>query len=333
MGYTDPDEGVSPEELRNNLSMIDLIEALDDLFEWPGWSAGGVKIPTIFHEERTPSLHIYEDHWHCYATGKGGDVIAFYRAVTGKGFRSAMADLTKLYEGLELADVRLERTGVRVQPERPVVNFADRMARETRPLDIEMKHQMDDKWGHGVAHKAEVGWDVRQCGDALWIPHFHWGKITGIHVRDMAGGAKFSVKGSRFTEGLYAPDGKDMRLYPVLFLTEGEPDAWVASIIAERHNIGVAGLPNGAGVVRKEWFDEFACARIYFFADTDPSGAGEKAAAAVTDVAPCDVTVITVPDAALDEDGKGDLASAYRQGFTLTWADTSALMDGEVEWL
>lgn len=332
MGYTDPDEGISPEELRNNLSMIDLIEALDDLFEWPGWTAGGVKIPTIFHEERTPSLHIYEDHWHCYATGKGGDVIAFYRAVTGKGFRSAMADLTKLYEGLELADVTLTRRGVRAEPERPVVDFAERVARETTMLTESMLATMDAKWGNRVGTIAEQRWDVRQCGEALWIPHYHGGKITGIHVRDMAGGAKFSVKGSRFTDGLYVPDGKDMRLYPVLFLAEGEPDAWVASIIAEFAHIGVAGLPNGAGVVRKEWFDEFVCARIIFFADTDPSGAGEMAANNVMEVAPCEVTVVTVPDEVLDEDGKGDLASAYRQGFTLSWADTPALLNGEVEW-
>lgn len=333
MSYQSPEETLDPEALKDSLSVPELIEALDDVLEWPGWRAGGVKIPTIFHEERTPSLHIYEDHWHCYSTGKGGDVIAFYQAVTGKSFRSALRDLTRLVEGLDLSDITLSRGPVQRERRTEEVDFAERVARETHHLTFEMTAQMDAKWGPRVGMIAEQRWDVRQCGEALWIPHYHGGKITGIHVRDMAGGAKFSVKGSRFTDGLYAPDGKDMRLYPVLFLTEGEPDAWVASIIAEFAHIGVAGLPNGAGVVRKEWFDEFVCARIIFFADTDPSGAGEKAAAAVIDVAPCEVTVVTAPDQALDEDGKGDLASAYRQGFTLTWADTVSLLRGEVEWL
>ncbi len=30
----------------------------------------------LFHNERTPSLKIYNDHFYCYGCGKGGDVIA-----------------------------------------------------------------------------------------------------------------------------------------------------------------------------------------------------------------------------------------------------------------
>lgn len=30
----------------------------------------------LFHNERTPSLKLYDDHFHCYGCGKSGDVIA-----------------------------------------------------------------------------------------------------------------------------------------------------------------------------------------------------------------------------------------------------------------
>ena len=30
----------------------------------------------LFHNERTPSLKLYDDHFHCFGCGKSGDVIA-----------------------------------------------------------------------------------------------------------------------------------------------------------------------------------------------------------------------------------------------------------------
>lgn len=47
-------------------------------------------------QERNSSLsmHTQSGHYKCHACGaKGGDVIAFYRAITGCGFREALKDL------------------------------------------------------------------------------------------------------------------------------------------------------------------------------------------------------------------------------------------------
>jgi DNA-directed RNA polymerase subunit N (RpoN/RPB10) len=47
-------------------------------------------------QERNPSMgmHATDGHYRCHACGaKGGDVIAFYRAVTGKGFAESLKDL------------------------------------------------------------------------------------------------------------------------------------------------------------------------------------------------------------------------------------------------
>lgn len=314
MSYKDPDDLIDPERIRDNVSMVDLIEALDDVVEWPGWRTGGVKIPTIFHDEHTASLHIYEDHWHCYATGKGGDVISFYRALTGKGFRAALEDLARLAEGLDLDYVGPDsRPLVERSPIEGVVDLSGRLERGTS-IDWLDFHgdKIKDKWG--VDNSVLARWGVRATSSSLWIPHWHASKVTGIHVRDMHSNAKFSVRGSKFTTGLYRLDGVcPVRDVETLLLTEGEPDAWALSNALVGHSDPeIAALPNGAGVLRREWFGS-PSQHIVFFADTDPSGAGAKAAQNLVSMMG-NVTIVTVPDSTLDDDGKGDLAEALKLG-------------------
>lgn len=59
-------------------------------------ATGRLEVFCPFHkggEERTPSLmmNLKDGHYKCFTCGeKGGDVIAFYRAVTGTGFMEAL---------------------------------------------------------------------------------------------------------------------------------------------------------------------------------------------------------------------------------------------------
>jgi DNA primase len=46
-----------------------------------------------FHAEKTPSLHVYPDHFHCFGCGAHGDAIDFLTRF-GRGFREAVAELT-----------------------------------------------------------------------------------------------------------------------------------------------------------------------------------------------------------------------------------------------
>lgn len=46
-----------------------------------------------FHQEKTPSFHVYDDHYHCYGCGAHGDVLSFEMAAAGLTFREALEAL------------------------------------------------------------------------------------------------------------------------------------------------------------------------------------------------------------------------------------------------
>ena len=46
-----------------------------------------------FHGEKTPSFHVYEDHYHCFGCGEHGDAIAFVMRSQGASFTEAVEQL------------------------------------------------------------------------------------------------------------------------------------------------------------------------------------------------------------------------------------------------
>lgn len=56
-----------------------------------------------FHGERTPSFHVYEDHFHCFGCGARGDAIAWVMRRNGMSFPAAVESLAGEL-GLDLPD-------------------------------------------------------------------------------------------------------------------------------------------------------------------------------------------------------------------------------------
>ncbi len=55
------------------------------------------KVCCIFHNERTPSMHVYADnHFHCYSCDKTGDVIDVVMQMQSLDFKAAVDYLNKL---------------------------------------------------------------------------------------------------------------------------------------------------------------------------------------------------------------------------------------------
>ena len=46
-----------------------------------------------FHDEKSPSLHIWDDHYHCFGCGAHGDAISFVMQSEGAGFMEAIERL------------------------------------------------------------------------------------------------------------------------------------------------------------------------------------------------------------------------------------------------
>ena len=46
-----------------------------------------------FHNEKTPSFYVYDDHYHCFGCGQHGDAIGFTMQTEGLPFREAVERL------------------------------------------------------------------------------------------------------------------------------------------------------------------------------------------------------------------------------------------------
>ncbi|WP_313524704.1 CHC2 zinc finger domain-containing protein [Anaerotignum sp.] len=58
------------EQIKSSLNLIDVARYYSIEVNRSGFTS------CLFHNERTPSLKLYDDHFHCYGCGKSGDVIA-----------------------------------------------------------------------------------------------------------------------------------------------------------------------------------------------------------------------------------------------------------------
>lgn len=76
------------------------------------------KICCPFHDDRVPSMALYEDHYHCFGCGRHGGVVEFVAAVLGCGLSEARlwlsgalhtAEKSRSYRG------RIERRGSRLR--------------------------------------------------------------------------------------------------------------------------------------------------------------------------------------------------------------------------
>src|SRR5690554_372190 len=105
--------------IRERVSMFDVLDRLGI----PAPNGGEGKIPCIFHEDRTPSLHVYEDHYWAYCCDRGGSVIDFVMDYFGCGFGQAVRFLGSGVD--EMAPARVQRA------DRTETNLTDRFFDET----------------------------------------------------------------------------------------------------------------------------------------------------------------------------------------------------------
>lgn len=63
------------EEIKARADMVSIVRGYAEVKN----SGSGFVCLCPFHSEKTPSCHIYEDHFHCFGCGAGGDVITFIR--------------------------------------------------------------------------------------------------------------------------------------------------------------------------------------------------------------------------------------------------------------
>ena len=77
------------DELRQRTSLTSLFGRRSKLVR----SGRNWKACCPFHGEKTPSLYIYDDHYHCFGCGAHGDAISYVMQSEGAGFREAVERL------------------------------------------------------------------------------------------------------------------------------------------------------------------------------------------------------------------------------------------------
>ena len=237
------------DHIKESVSMVQVLEMLG--MEPPNRQN---KIRSITNAgDNTPSLHIWDDHWFDFSTGVGGDQIKFVQVVTGCSFGEALkmlggkAGITTQRRSKHRSDARQKLDDLTKRFDDEPVGSAAAQARAAGFVASKWPFlNLDDL----------VGFGVKVCEHALWIPHRdRQDIIRGIKVRDTHSGVKHAVKGSRFTSFLYRvrPVGRS----EVALLVEGESDLWctqkwVTSRALDRA-VKVYALPGGAGTWRDEW--------------------------------------------------------------------------------
>jgi len=102
------------QNLRDNADIVEIVSREVALKR----AGGSFKGCCPFHEEKTPSFHVYPDgaHYHCFGCGEHGSAIDFLMKRGGLGFRDALEELSR-------------QTGIPI-PERPSTPEEEQRARQ-----------------------------------------------------------------------------------------------------------------------------------------------------------------------------------------------------------
>lgn len=249
-------------------AMLKTTVTMTDLVELCGHDVTKDKVrPPWNPTERTPSTHLYEDHFYDYGSGKHGDLfdwIAEEDIASGEEPRSlpkAISYIRKLAlkGGKEPGDVDSV-------PVRKLENLYHDMpyepVNELLGLDVSRYHLRADPAGN------------------VYVPHWEPQEpnavplVYGIKVR-YVGGSKGAIPGSQFTHRLYDPLGWPLNRDPAwhgCVITEGESDCWaMRSVIAPQ--VDVFALPSGSSAWKEHWLEDLApYGTVYVCFDNDRAG-------------------------------------------------------------
>ena len=202
-------------------------------------------------DERTPSCHIYIDHYYDYGSGEYGDLFNFIKKIQPED------DLKTIISAIWNRALRSGREPGDVPPEVPrdIVDFTDEV--QMYPLD-----------------PVRFPLGIRLDGDTALIPHREPGLVYGVKTRGPAG--KRAWPGSQFTHRLYDPHGWNNThaggMVRDVVICEGESDSW-AMDRATSDYVNVLALPAGASAWKDHWLKDLnGYDNVWLCMDNDRAG-------------------------------------------------------------
>jgi DNA primase len=235
-------------------------------------SNGHRKTLCVNHSEKTPSMHVYEDHVHCFGCGFHGDVVDVWGAQKGidRPFEAAL-DLARAFN-VRLPEMS-EETRRKAQERRE--KEADDLRLALVCHDALDKHpHVRDWWearGFGADLRERFLLGANEGGTAAVIPFWHRGRVMGLVRRQLEREPKYILpKAEEFPEG-YRPLFIPAPIKGEVSLAEGYIDA-LAVAASGRSSIAIGGTDISDAQreeLRKVLSDD---ATIYILPDDDESG-------------------------------------------------------------
>jgi DNA primase len=221
----------------------------------------------VAHSEDTPSMHLYEDHAHCYGCGFHGDVVNVWSAQRGIEHPiEAALDLAREF-GVQLPEMSAESRQKAVE----------RRAREESHLEMARicnlaltRRDAVRQWWEDRGFSAEIRQrfllGANKNGSEAVIPLWSRGRVAGLARRKLEGEPKYCNPEGEKPLFIPGPVGRE------IFLAEGYIDA-LAIAATGRSAIAVGGT-NISGAQREELRKVLPeGGTIYILPDADESGA------------------------------------------------------------
>jgi DNA primase len=254
------------ETLREQVAVVRLIE--------PG-NSGKAHCVAPEHRDSNPSMHIYDDHAHCFACGFHGDVTDLWAAQ--RGFDRPIE------AALELA----REFGVELPEQSPEAREKARERRDAEDLYLGQarachraleRHPLVREWweqrGFGREEQERFLLGSNKDGTAAVVPYWRGGRVQGLIRRKLKGEPRYLYPNAEMFPGGYRPLFIPGPVRAGAVLVEGIVDATAAAALGE--SVAAVG---GTGMSKEQAREvgRFP-GPLYVFPDADKEGseAGRK---------------------------------------------------------
>jgi DNA primase len=222
------------------------------------------------HQDNAPSMHVYEDHVHCYSCGFHTDVSGVWAAIRGfdKPVEAAL-DLAREF-GIELPEASPEAS----QKVRERRDKEDLYLQQAKACHCALaRHRRVTEWwearGFGQELRERFLLGTNKDGTAAAVPYWVQGRVQGLIRRNLAGEPKYLYpKAAEFPSGyrpLFIP-GPSRR---GTILVEGIVDA-LAGVALGESTVAVGGTEISSHQIADL---ERSPGPLYVLPDADEEGA------------------------------------------------------------
>src|SRR5829696_8368409 len=222
------------------------------------------------HQDEGPSMHLYNDHAHCFACGFHGDVTDVWAAMRGfdKPVEAAL-DLAETFS-LELPEASPEASQ-KARERRDKEDLYLQQAKDCH--DALARHPHVTEWwegrGFGQESRERFLLGANKGGTAAVIPFWHRGRAQGLIRRKLAGEPRYVLPKAEEFPGGYRPLFIPGTLGREIFLVEGYIDA-LATLGRSAIAIGGTDISEAQSAELRKVVSEDAT--IYILPDDDESG-------------------------------------------------------------